>query len=100
VLSERPPIRRATLLSVIATGRRMNRSANSAAIIAKALSQPNMRSEGRAENTVIARPQASTADVRISGGPTSTVARSTPLPGFFPFSDGCLAMSPGGFAPT
>src|SRR6185312_3741191 len=53
------------------------RSATSAAIIENALSQPNSRSDGRSENTVTTRPQASTTVVRISAGPTSTVARST-----------------------
>ncbi len=55
--------------------------------IEKALSQPNSRSDGRSENTVTTRPQASTTVVRISAGPTSTVARSTasaePTPGLF-----------------
>ena len=49
--------------------------------MAKALSQPNSRSDGRSENTVTASPQASTTEVRISAGPTSTVARSTPIAG-------------------
>src|ERR1700684_610414 len=40
------------LIKNIAVGRRMNRSATSAAIIKNALSQPNRRSEGRSENTV------------------------------------------------
>src|SRR5665811_893618 len=47
------------------------------ATIAKALSQPNRRSDGKSENTVTTSPQASTTVVRISAGPTSTVARST-----------------------
>ena len=47
-----------------------------AATIENALSQPNSRSDGRSENTVTTRPQASTTVVRISAGPTSTVARS------------------------
>src|SRR5262249_24752900 len=55
----------------------MKRSATSAATIEKAESQPNSLSEGRSENTVTTRPQASTSVVRISAGPTSTVARST-----------------------
>ena len=38
---------RASWLRKVAVGRNMNRSAISAAIIAKALSQPNRRSEGR-----------------------------------------------------
>ena len=59
----------------------MNRSANSAATIAKALSQPNIRSDGKPDSTVMASPQARTADVRISGGPTRIVARSTPTAG-------------------
>ena len=73
------------LIRNIAVGRRMKRSATSAATIEKALSQPNRRSDGRSENTVTTRPQASTTVVRISAGPTSTVARSTasaePTPG-------------------
>jgi len=44
------------------------------ATIAKALSQPNRRSDGRSENTVTTRPQANTTVVRISAGPTSTAA--------------------------
>ena len=55
----------------------MKRSATSADTIEKALSQPNSRSDGRSENTVTTSPQASTSVVRISAGPTSTVARST-----------------------
>src|SRR6476660_4570863 len=55
----------------------MKRSATSAATIENALSQPNNRSDGKSENTVTTRPQASTTVVRISAGPTSTVARST-----------------------
>ncbi len=38
--------------AAITVGRRMKRSATSAAIIANALSQPNSRSDGRSENTV------------------------------------------------
>src|SRR5271168_2624670 len=64
----------------------MKRSATSAATIENALSQPNRRSEGKSENTVTTRPQAKTTVVRISAGPTSTVARSTAIaeltPGF------------------
>ena len=48
------------VLKYMAVGRRMSMSATSAAIIASALSQPNSRSEGRLENTVIASPQANT----------------------------------------
>src|SRR5580658_3378903 len=62
----------------------MKRSAIRAEIIAKALSQPNRRSDGRSENTVTTRPQASTTVVRISAGPTSTVARSTASSGLTP----------------
>lgn len=68
-------MRRTILLRNIAIGRSMNMSARSAATIAKALSQPKSRNDGRLDSTVIARPQASTADVRISGGPTRIVAR-------------------------
>src|SRR5258706_141010 len=57
----------------------MKRSATRAATIEKALSQPNRRSDGRSEKTVTTRPQASTTVVRISAGPTSTVARSTAM---------------------
>ncbi len=56
------------MISHIAVGRRMNRSATSAATIEKALSQPNSRGDGRSENTVTTRPQASTTVVRISAG--------------------------------
>jgi hypothetical protein len=49
--------------------------------MANALNQPNRRSDGRSENTVTIKPHASTTDVRISGGPTSTVARSTAMAG-------------------
>jgi len=59
----------------------MSKSAISAEIIANALSHPNKRSEGRLEKTVIASPHANTADVRINGGPTRMVARSTPTAG-------------------
>ena len=45
----------------------------------KAASQPNSLSEGRSESTVTASPHASTTDVRISAGPTRTVARFTPM---------------------
>src|SRR5438477_11226429 len=55
----------------------MKRSATNAATIANALSQPNRRSDGSAENTVTTRPHANTTAVRISAGPTSTVARSS-----------------------
>ena len=65
----------------MAIGRSINRSAISAATMAKALSQPNSRSDGRLDSTVIASPQASTAEVRIKGGPTRMVARSTPTAG-------------------
>ena len=82
-------MRRTILLRNMAIGRSMNRSANSAATIAKALSQPKIRSDGRLESTVIASPHASTADVRISGGPTRTVARSTPTAGSGSISSIC-----------
>ena len=71
-------------ISHIAVGRRMKRSATSAATIENALSQPNSRSDGRSENTVTTRPQASTTVVRISAGPTRTVARSTASAGVTP----------------
>jgi hypothetical protein len=45
--------------------------------MANALSQPKRRCDGRSENTVTANPHASTTKVRITAGPTSTVARST-----------------------
>ena len=38
-------------------GRRIRKSATSAASMAKALSQPKSRSDGRSEKTVTARPQ-------------------------------------------
>jgi hypothetical protein len=62
-------------------GRKIRRSANSAAIVAKALSAPNMRNEGKLEKTVAASPQAKTTDVRIRAGPIRTVARSIPTAG-------------------
>ena len=62
----------------------MKRSATRAATIENALSQPNRRSDGSSENTVTTRPQASTTVVRISAGPTSTVARSTASSGLMP----------------
>ena len=79
--SDRCDVLRTILLRNIAIGRNMNRSANSAAIMATALSQPKRRSDGRLDRTVIASPQASTADVKINGGPTRIVARSTPTAG-------------------
>ena len=69
-LDRRKAIWRAILVRNVAVGRKMSRSATSAEIIAKALSHPNRRSDGRLEKTVIARPQASTAEVKINGGPT------------------------------
>src|SRR5436309_11772000 len=72
-----PRSRRDKVIRNIAVGRRIKRSATNAATIAKALSQPNRRSDGRSENTVTTRPQARTTVVRISAGPTNTVARST-----------------------
>jgi len=86
---DRHDLWRATLLKYVAMGRNMNKSAISAAIIAKALSQPNRRSEGRLERTVMASPQASTADVKIKGGPTKMVARSTPTAGSGSISSIC-----------
>lgn len=74
-------MRRTTLLRKVAIGRNMNRSAIRAATIAKALSHPKSRNDGRLERTVIANPQARTAEVSISGGPTRIVARSTPTAG-------------------
>ena len=68
--------RRAVRRRNIVVGRKINKSATRAAIIAKALSHPNSRNDGRLEKTVIASPQASTTDVRIRAGPTRTVARS------------------------
>jgi len=87
----RPPSRCDRLIRNIAVGRRMKRSATSAATIEKALSQPNRRSDGRSENTVTTRPQASTTVVRISAGPTSTVARSTASSGVTPGLDSSLS---------
>ena len=75
---------RAIWFTYIAVGRRISRSATSAAIIAKALSQPNSRSDGRSENTITASPQDSTTEVRISAGPTRMVACSTPMLGSSP----------------
>src|SRR5262249_57636003 len=62
----------------VTVGRRIKKSATSAASIASALSHPNSRSDGRSENTVTARPHASTIEVTTSGGPICTVARSPP----------------------
>ena len=62
-------------------GRNTRRSAKSAAIIAKAESQPNSLRDGKSENTVTASPQASTTVVKMRAGPTRTVARSTPIAG-------------------
>src|SRR5258708_39622058 len=45
--------------------------------MANPLSQPNRRSDGKSEKAVTIKPHASTTDVRINGGPTSTGARST-----------------------
>src|SRR6266571_819039 len=72
-----PRIRSDRLIRNIAVGRKMKRSATNAATMENALSQPNRRNDGRSENTVTTRPQANTTVVRISAGPTSTVARST-----------------------
>ena len=58
VAGERRAIRRRNIV----VGRKIKRSATSAAIIAKALSHPNSRSDGRSEKTVTASPQASTTD--------------------------------------
>src|ERR1035438_265891 len=77
----RMAIWRAILVRKVAVGRKISKSATSAEIIANALSHPNRRSEGRLEKTVIASPHANTADVRINGGPTRMVARSTPTAG-------------------
>src|SRR5271163_2803664 len=70
----------------------MNRSATSAETMANALSQPNRRSDGRSENTVTTRPQASTTVVRIKAGPTNTVARSTASSGLTPGVDSSLSL--------
>src|ERR1700692_575865 len=75
------PSWRASLLKKVTVGRRIKRSAANAASMANALNQPNRRSDGRSENTVTARPHASTTEVRMRAGPTSTVARSTATAG-------------------
>ena len=77
------------MLRNMAIGRSMNMSARSAATIAKALSQPKSRKDGKLDSTVIASPHANTADVRISGGPTRIVARSTPTAGSGSISSIC-----------
>ena len=59
----------------VIVGRRIVRSANIAASMAKALRPPNSRSEGKSESTSAASAQANTIEVRMSAGPTSTVAR-------------------------
>ena len=46
-------------------GGKIRRSANSAAIVAKAMRVPNIRNEGKLEKIVAASPQAKTTDVRI-----------------------------------
>ena len=51
------------LPSSVIVGRRMRRSATRAAIIARALTQPKIRSEGRSDRTVTPKPQASTTDL-------------------------------------
>gem|GEM_PF-5675543 len=51
-------------------GRKISRSAVRAIIMANALSQPKRRRDGKSEKTVMARPQASTTEVRINAGPT------------------------------
>jgi hypothetical protein len=62
-------------------GRKTRRSANSAAIVAKALRATNIRNKGKLEKIVAASPQAKTTDVRIRAGPIRTVARSMPTAG-------------------
>ena len=81
--SARPPPRMARTMRRRKTtvAGRIRRSPTSAATSVKALSQPNSCSDGRSEKIVTARPQASTSEVRISAGPTSTVARFTPSAG-------------------
>src|SRR3984893_265396 len=83
------PSWRASLLKKVTVGRRIKRSADNAASMANALNQPKRRSDGRSENTVTTRPQASTTEVRIKGGPTSTVARSTAMAGSWSGRSSC-----------
>jgi hypothetical protein len=62
-------------------GRKIVRSATSASTIANALNQPNSRNDERPEKRVTTRQHESTTEIRLRGGPMSTLVRSRTVPG-------------------